>query len=302
MSFANEAVAGCAAGVIGTVFGYPFDVMKTRMQTAQTSLGATAKSIVQESGVKGFYVGLMSPLVALTILNTMNFTAYNFMCETFQVRGDRSEDGRFLRTSSSSFMTGNYAIAGASVGPLAALISTPFELVKTQVQLQRKMQVDPSARPKGSLHMAIEIVREHGPLALFRGHVVNTTREVVFLGTYFMVYEHGKDVLQSLLPSLDTNQPSKIAIPLAGGIAGAIGWFVSFPLDNVKSNIQGGRIVTGASPPSMLSVARQVLAQKGIRGLYSGVVPSITRSFIVSATRFSVYESVLQHLRQLERE
>jgi solute carrier family 25 carnitine/acylcarnitine transporter 20/29 len=311
MSFQNEAVAGCAAGIVGTLLGYPLDVIKTRMQTSQRALSATVYAIAHENGPKGFYIGLASPLLALTILNTMNFTAYNFMCETFQVRGDRSEDGRFLR-SSNSLLQGNYALAGAAVGPLAALISTPFELVKTQVQLQKKLQpINSSLSPsssatRGSLQIFLEIMRQHGPVALLRGHVVNTIREIVFLSTYFMIYEHGKEQLQSLhifdsssSAPQGLRQSSEIAVPIAGGIAGAVGWAVSFPLDNIKSHIQSSSL--SDKSPSILSVGKAVWQQKGLRGLYAGVVPSITRSFIVSATRFTIYERVVRLLRDQEQ-
>jgi len=47
-----------------------------------------------------------------------------------------------------------------------------------------------------------------------------------------------------------------------------------------------------------MDVVRSLLASKGLAGLYSGVLPSITRAFIVSASRFSVYEGVLSFMRK----
>jgi len=45
------------------------------------------------------------------------------------------------------------------------------------------------------------------------------------------------------------------------------------------------------------NVAKTLLQTKGITGLYSGIVPSILRAFVVSSSRFSAYEGVLNLLR-----
>jgi solute carrier family 25 carnitine/acylcarnitine transporter 20/29 len=95
-----------------------------------------------------------------------------------------------------------------------------------------------------------------------------------------------------------------------------MGWFTSFPLDSIKSSIQGtfsvdtspvatfdksksiGTLSASASHsnPSTLSVARTMLRQRGLAGLYSGVGPSLMRAFLVSSSRFAVYEWVLREL------
>ena len=104
------------------------------------------------------------------------------------------------------------------------------------------------------------------------------------MGTYFFVYEHSRSTFASLLPT-------SLAIPISGGISGAVGWFISFPLDCIKANIQGTDLSIGRMNSAM-SVARSILDAKGVKGLYSGIVPSISRAFLVSASRFGVYEYV----------
>lgn len=46
----------------------------------------------------------------------------------------------------------------------------------------------------------------------------------------------------------------------------------------------------GKKQDSALSVGRALLAKSGVRGLYSGVTPSLLRAFLVSGSRFSAYE------------
>ena len=295
MSYGPEAVAGCAAGVVGTLIGYPLDSIKTRMQAGAgvqgTSRGmlSMGRHILHAEGASGFYRGVASPLAALTILNTMNFSSYAFF------RGLYGVDDTVIARGGLECRVG---LAGASGGALASIISTPFELVKTQMVIvnNNKAGVGMTARPS-SVKAALKLVREHGFRSLYVAHAVNTLREVVFLGTYFMVYEHCKNGLASYLAS-SWDIGSKGSVPVAGGIAGAVGWFVSFPLDCIKSNIQALPFVKGGPPPpSAREVGRNLLRQKGLGGLYTGVLPSIARAFLVSASRFSVYEGVLELIR-----
>jgi solute carrier family 25 (mitochondrial carnitine/acylcarnitine transporter), member 20/29 len=285
----SEAVAGCGAGVAGTLIGYPLDSIKTRMQAGvgtsayNSGMIPTAKNVVKYEGFSGFYRGVASPLAALTILNTLNFSSYATFRQAYCVSDDLIANGSF---------EWKVPIAAASVGPLASMISTPFELVKTQMVINNKNSPSSatSSRPS-SIKTAISIVRNHGIRSLYSAHLVNTSREVVFLSTYFTVYEHVKNGLSKFLDK-QLNISDKGSIPIAGGIAGATGWFVSFPLDCIKSNIQGIPFSKGKSitHPGAFQVATNLLKSGS---LYRGVVPSITRAFLVSASRFSVYEGIL---------
>jgi len=282
----NEAVAGCVAGVLGTLLGYPLDSLKTRMQAgAGQSLVPLARRIYGEEGFWGFYRGVASPLAALTILNTLNFSTYATLRKQFGVGDILAGQGFDYRVP----------MAAACVGPLSSLISTPFELIKTQmVQAHANAKAKSIAAPTSSISHTASLVRQHGARVLFVAHGVNTLREVVFLSTYFSVYEHSKAWFSSAL-----GLPAQLAVLVAGGISGSTGWFISFPLDCIKSNMQGRPFEHNwrQTQPSALGVARQLLRQKGIAGLYSGVVPSIARAFIVSSSRFAAYEGTLWMLR-----
>jgi solute carrier family 25 (mitochondrial carnitine/acylcarnitine transporter), member 20/29 len=243
-----------------------------------------AIQMYSEGGLLGFYRGLAAPLLSLVILNTMTFSTYASLKERFGVARDTTVFGpsENLRV----------ALAAASVGPIAAIISTPFEMVKTQMQLNLKLaslSTGPATASRSSFVHAYLLVKQFGARILYIGHGINTVREVLFLSTYFLVYENTKTVFSSILPH-------SLAVPFAGGISGATGWFVTFPLDCVKANIQG-RDLQCYTRSSALSVARDLLHSRGILGLYAGLMPSIARAFLVSSSRFSAYELSMWILR-----
>ena len=146
---------------------------------------------------------------------------------------------------------------------------------------------------------------EHGPGVLYVAHSVNVAREMVFLGTYFYTYEG----IRSTLVNSSIVGPS-LAVPFSGGVAGALSWFISFPLDCIKARMQGQMIyrpmerqissVTSIHVRlGVLNAFRQLWSTRGLKGLYSGVTPSIARAFLVSASRFSAYELAVWFLDEL---
>jgi len=80
---------------------------------------ADAAREIGRRGLGGFYRGVGGPLVSLTILNTVSFSAYSQFRRTLNVNEGEIEgvDGRVV-------------LAGAMIAPLSSMISTPFEMVR----------------------------------------------------------------------------------------------------------------------------------------------------------------------------
>ena len=273
-SLSEEAIAGLSAGIVGTVIGYPLDVIKTRKQTQTSKTGgilSTGLRIARHEGVLSLYKGIAPPLISLSILNTINFASYSYFQSFFQA--ERGWDWK-------------NALAGGAVGPLASTVSTIENLVKTQMQLDNisKKQFH------GSWDCVRQLTRKNGILVLYTGHAINTARESTFLMSYFFVYEG----LRQELIHLSTSETNNWAIPVAGGLSGALAWAFSFPLDCVRAGVQGHDT---AESRGAFRVFCDLIERKGFMGLYSGVAPSIARAFLVSGSRFSAYEGALYLLR-----
>ena len=177
---------------------------------------------------------------------------------------------------------------------------------------QTQMQLDNITKKQytGSLHCVQTLQREFGVRILYTGYTVNTIREATFLSNYFFVYEGLRELLlhYHLNSARDADcanvtHSAKIAVPIAGGLAGALSWFVSFPLDCVRAGVQGQPLFDVSGLPirhtrkSAMFIFRELMRERGIRGLYSGASASIARAFLVSGSRFSAYEGALWLLR-----
>lgn len=369
----REVVAGAAAGVTGTLFGFPLDTVKSRLQTgAGGSAARTALHLLRTEGLLGFYKGVPAPLVSLVILNgaptavsrvrngarrrappapaparsaaptqhsahatdgephsenpVCSFSAYAHTRTLVGLppRGEAAPDGgagagagaagaaRPWGPPGSTPAALQVFAAGALCSPPVTLVATPFELVKVQCQVDSRGAggggggATAAPRYRGAAHAAASIVAVHGPGALLRGAAVNGAREAVFLGTYFCVYEGVRDALappqlapsspsppsslpQPLLPAL----PPGLATPLAGAAAGVLGWAVSFPLDTVKSGVQGAAL-GGPRLRARDVVSRLAASPGGLRrALYRGLGPTLLRAAVVSSSRFTAYEAAM---------
>jgi solute carrier family 25 carnitine/acylcarnitine transporter 20/29 len=156
------------------------------------------------------------------------------------------------------------------------------------------MQLDNVSRRQyhNSLQCLRSLLRTDGATVLYTGFGVNAMRETVYLGTYFCCYEGMRELLIDHCFSL------QYAVPLAGGLAGSIGWLVSFPLDCIRARVQGQGQLTllGNSEvhrKTAFEIAKLLWKERGVVGLYAGVTPSIIRAFLVSGVRFSAFECAM---------
>lgn len=273
MNLGEEAIGGLAAGISGTVIGFPLDTIKTRLQTGatqKTNIFAVGRSIYVNEGFSAMYRGLTPPLISLSILSTTTFAQYRFYREYYN-----ANPGWDYR---------NY-LAGISCAPFAGIVSTIENLVKTQMQLDNVTK----KQYHNSFHCVKTLIQSHGPSIVYTGHVVNTLREAAFLGNYFFVYEGMREYLVT-----KSSIGVQIGVPISGGFCGALSWFLSFPLDCVRAGVQGQPL-----PPqkSAYQILIALLKDRGIKGLYTGASASIARAFLVSGSRFSAYEGALWILR-----
>ncbi|KAL6605646.1 mitochondrial carrier domain-containing protein [Neocallimastix sp. 'constans'] len=122
-------ISATSASVVGTLVGYPFDSIKTRMQTYNYGkMTNCIKLTYRSEGVRGFFRGVCPPLVTVSIVKSISFSIYN-----------RSKDfiDRFYDSKSLYGLTVSSSAAGAVSGYVSAIISCPLELIKMQRQIEQ---------------------------------------------------------------------------------------------------------------------------------------------------------------------
>ncbi|KAG0465038.1 hypothetical protein HPP92_019202 [Vanilla planifolia] len=130
----NNPVAHAGAGVLATVASdavfTPMDTVKQRLQmlgSPYKGVSDCVRRVLKEEGFRAFYASYRT-----TVLMNAPFTAVHFATYEAAKRGlmevspESADDERLLL----------HATAGAAAGALAAILTTPLDVVKTQLQCQ----------------------------------------------------------------------------------------------------------------------------------------------------------------------
>lgn len=151
--------AGSAAGAIGSLAGNPFDVMKTRMMTAEgktpPSFGTAASALYKTQGVGGFYRGLEANIARAMVLNGTKMSCYD------QIKQTISASGMVPSGIPTQFMS------AFGAGFFMTCTVAPFDMVRTRLMNQppdRKIY-------NGAIDCVMKILGSEGPLGFYRGFI-----------------------------------------------------------------------------------------------------------------------------------
>ncbi|KAK1380851.1 Nicotinamide adenine dinucleotide transporter 2, mitochondrial [Heracleum sosnowskyi] len=185
--------------------------------------------------------------------------------------------------------------AGASAGAIAATIMCPLDVIKTRLQVHGLTELYRSGRKGGIIITSFQnIIRAEGVKGLYRGLSPTLVALLPNWAVYFAVYGNLKSLLHSHADS--SGQLTIGANIIAAAGAGAATAIATNPLWVVKTRLQTQGMRPGVVPyKSTFSALRQILLQEGMRGWYSGLLPSLVGISHV-AIQFPAYENIKSYL------
>nr|GMD63224.1 nicotinamide adenine dinucleotide transporter 2, mitochondrial isoform X1 [Ipomoea batatas] len=181
--------------------------------------------------------------------------------------------------------------AGASAGAIAATFVCPLDVIKTRLQVHGLPEAARSGH-RGSVIITSfqHIVRTDGFRGLYRGLSPTLVALLPNWAVYFTVYGHLKEILHSHADN--SGELSIGANMIAASGAGAATSIATNPLWVVKTRLQTQGMREGVVPyKSIVSGLSRILHEEGIRGWYSGILPSLAGISHV-AIQFPAYEKI----------
>ncbi|XP_020280518.1 mitochondrial 2-oxodicarboxylate carrier [Pseudomyrmex gracilis] len=282
-SLLKEAViqigSGGSAGFIEVCIMHPMDLVKTRFQlqvkTATsdplyyTGIRDCMTKMYRTEGLTAFWKGILPPIVVETPKRAVKF----FTFEQYK---------QFFLFGASAPTPVTFSCAGFFAGVTEAILVNPFEMVKVNLQSNRKhVNESPS-----TLAVTKEIISKHGfgSNGLNKGLSATIMRNAVFNSFYFGFYHSVKGyVPPAKEPWLEFL--TKVAI---GFVSGTVASCLNIPFDVAKSRIQGSR--EGSQYRGTLNTMYIVYKQEGFKALYKGLVPKVLRLGPGGAIMLVVYD------------
>lgn len=177
-------------------------------------------------------------------------------------------------------------VCGSLASCTAEVATLPIDVTKVRMQLA----TDSST---GFIATMRDIVDNDGAGALFRGVKPALLRQASYQGVKMFLYEPLRDaVLKATTPPGEEGSKPKLwQMIVAGGLAGAIGTFITSPTDLVKIRMQSGVQFDG-----VFAAFAQIAMASGIFSLWDGWQPNVQRSFIVNAAELASYDYFKQKL------
>ena len=269
-------LSGLAFGLISPLASQPFDTMKTKMQAdarfAGQSVFAVARNVVKADGALGLYSGIL-PILASTGLQKSVLFAAN-------AGGRRAcEQSGVPALTEPIPLSGGLrpaiVVGGAASALARTAVETPFELAKVRAQTG------------GSFVVASGSVLSVAQLAeLYTGASATLGRATVMLVSFFAICDYAERAAPGI-----ASQPLLGGF-LKGGVGATAAWAIAWPLEVVKSKVQGAEATAAAAfrHRGTLAVLRQIWLAEGAAGLYRGFVPGAMRSFVANGAGMAVYQ------------
>ncbi|KAI1382933.1 mitochondrial carrier [Hypoxylon trugodes] len=305
-------LAGGGAAFIVDLIIYPLDTLKTRQQSRdfiKTFADPTTKTKLPSRHLfKGLYQGLGIVIIATLPAAGTFFTTYE------AAKNFISRHGLPLGLPQPLVHSGASAIAECA----SCLVLTPSEVIKQNAQMLQ--QHSGGSRRSASLQALKHLGGAGAGGKLLSGYTALVARNLPFTAIQFPIFEFLRARIWGRRPGVNASEPGSldrqkenlletgVITGTSAGLAGSFAAVVTTPMDVVKTRMmllagsdrdvkQGAHDrITAPQDASRynnrggLAVAREVIAERGVPGLFRGAILRAVWTAVGSGLYLGTYE------------
>ncbi|KAL0994260.1 hypothetical protein UPYG_G00119950 [Umbra pygmaea] len=181
-------------------------------------------------------------------------------------------------------------IGAGTAACIADLVTFPLDTAKVRLQIQGENESGHRAvRYHGVFGTITTMVRTEGARSLYNGLVAGLQRQMSFASVRIGLYDSMKQFYTR------GSESASIATRLmAGCTTGAMAVLFAQPTDVVKVRFQAqARLADGVKRYNgTMDAYRSIARDEGVRGLWKGCLPNITRNAIVNCSELVTYDII----------
>ncbi|KAH6816626.1 Mitochondrial substrate carrier family protein [Perilla frutescens var. frutescens] len=190
------------------------------------------------------------------------------------------------------------ASAGAISGAVSRTVTSPLDVIKIRFQVQLepttqwallRREAYGQSKYTGMLQATKDIFREEGLPGFWRGNVPALLMVMPYTAIQFTVLHKLKSFVSGSSKSEDHINISPYLSYVSGAFAGCAATVGSYPFDLIRTILasQGEPKVY----PNMRSAFSDILGNRGIRGLYAGLTPTLIEIIPYAGLQFGTYDT-----------
>ncbi|KAJ9453756.1 Mitochondrial substrate carrier family protein G [Diplonema papillatum] len=239
---------GTLYGATNTLTGHPMDTVKCKMQAQSGFLKGhggggmidTIRTVFRREGLMGFYRGVVPPMWGSVVYRSIQFSVFE---SVYTKLTNTRADNTIPFTGGLQIKT---VVAGFCGASSRAFIESPVEYAKVRRQTGHSWQLR----------------------NVYDGFLLQYVRTCPLLTLYFVSI----DSIRRHTTLMDSFWGQFIA---SGGSA-ALGFWVIWPLETLKNQVQAGTEIEGIAKPT---IRQRIQYLGGFTGLYRGILPGTISVF-----------------------
>ncbi|KAF5372772.1 hypothetical protein D9615_010126 [Tricholomella constricta] len=191
------------------------------------------------------------------------------------------------------------ALAGALGGCFSSAVVYPLDVAKTRIQALPSHGKGKGSDSSSILAVLVRIYKTDGVFGLYRGFGATMLNTFSMQYAYFFFYSFVRNsyitrLTQKLPPGSKLPPLSTAAELLLGALAGGLAQIFTIPVSVIATRQQVGKLDSTSKEPSddsFLGVAREIIAEEGVTGLWLGIKPGLVLT-VNPAITYGAFERV----------
>ena len=247
--------AGVTYGATSVLIGHPIDTIKNKMQAqegyeARNAVNSLLKTL-RTQGVVGLYRGATPQFIGSMVFRSLQFGVFSSVYN----RMDNPIGRRKIPLSGG--VETRVIVGGVASGMARAAFETPIDYWKIRRQVVKEMNYQEA----------------------LSGLRVTMIGRMILLPVFFVYLDKARPYKTQLFGE------SPLGNVFLGGACATAAWWTIWPLEYMKSQVQGGY---GDSSLSLRRRLVSVFQEKGLFGLYRGLGPGSVRSFLANGLSMAI--------------